>query len=103
MGWCAGRAEPQEIRNRRFRLLGISAVPQVRLSQRVPAGRRWTRAPQLDTAYVESEIRGRRRHALAPVREPRILPRIQRQATSPRSTWPVRLRASAKNAKPLDF
>src|SRR5262245_40803215 len=102
MGWRARRARPGKDRARNPALLGVLTVQALRLPERVSTGRRRSGTRRLHTTHEFAEYDGAD-FALALVRQPRILPRLQRQTAAPGRTRAVRLRAPAINGQFVDF
>src|SRR5262245_54201487 len=102
MGWRARRAGPGKDRARDQGVLGVLTFQALRLPERVSAGRWRSGTRQLHAAHELAEYGGAEL-ALALVRQPRILPRLQRQTAAPGRTRAVRLRAPAVNGQFVDF
>src|SRR5262245_7293412 len=102
MGRRARRARPGKDRARDATLLGVLTVQALRLPERVSTGRGRSGTRRLHAAHEFAEYDGAD-IALALVRQPRILPRLQRQTAAPGRTWAVRLRTPAFNGQFVDF
>src|SRR5262249_23161740 len=83
--------------------LGLPPVQEVPVPERLSPGRRRPRAQELYPADVEPPAGGAPRAfpPLAGVRQPRGLPRLQREAAAPGRARAVRLRAPAEDERPV--
>src|SRR4030095_2824284 len=102
MGRRARRARPGKDRARAQGVLGVLTVQALRLPERVSTGRRRPGTPSLHAAHEFAEYDSAD-PALALVRRPRILPRLQRHTAAAGRTRAVLLRAPAVNGQFVDF